>query len=303
MVQIDSRSSRAFLLACQEGTIRAAADILDLEPSSVSRQITELEANLNITLVERSRRGVTPTQAGQLLLDHLKQQQADIEALISDFDALQGMRKGEIAVAIGDGFISDFITNALPSFRTAMPGLTYQLNSGSTENVMQLVLNDSVHFGLAFNARADRTLRTLFKARQPLKVLFNPNSDFAQSDQPISLKQLAQMPMALPMPKFGIGSLLKETEARYGLKLNAVMEANSLTALRHFVREGLGVTVLPAFVVAREMADDLIVTRPLDVDELTKGETAIIVRSGRRLPESATRLANHAARTMLAFRR
>lgn len=303
MVQIDSRSSRAFLIACQEGTIRGAAEILGLEPSSVSRQITDLENNLNIALIERSRRGVSPTEAGQLLLSHLKQQQADVEVLLSDFDALQGMRKGEIIVAIGDGFISDFIGNALPTFRAAMPGLTFQLNSGSTDKVVQLVTNDTVHFGLAYNAKADRTLRTLVRSRQPLEVLFSPSSDLAQSNRPMSLKQLCELPMALPMPKFGIGSLLKETEAQYGVKLQAIMETNSLAALRNFVREDIGVTVLPAFVVAREIADGLIATRPLDVDELAKGEAAIIVRNGRRLPESATRLINHAARTMLAFRK
>ncbi|MCE8009834.1 LysR family transcriptional regulator [Aestuariivita sp.] len=301
MIKIDSRHARAFLLSCQKGTIRAAAETLGLEASSVSRQITELETQLGLMLMERSRRGVRATQAGQLLLAHLRQQQADFEALEADFDALRGMRRGEISIAIGDGFISDFLGNALPGFRAAMPGLTYKLESGSTEKVIQSVHDDTAHFGFAFNAQPDTSLRVLFKARQPLAVLASPNSDLARSDAPLSMPQLAALPMALPLPNFGIGVLLRETEAVYGVRLQAVLEANSIAALRNFVREEMGVTILPAFVVAREIADGLIVARSLDVPELNKGEAALLTRHGRRLPESALRLANHAARSMLAF--
>lgn len=254
-------------------------------------------------VLERSRRGVLPTEAGRLLLDHLRQYQADFEALEADLDALRGMRRGEISIAIGDGFIGDFLGNALPSFRKAMPGLTYSLDSGSTEKVMQAVRNDTVHFGFAFNPQPDKSLRVLFKARQPLAVLVSPGSDLARLEAPLSMQQLADLPMALPMSNFGIGVLLRETEAVYGVKLQAVLEANSIAALRNFVREAMGVTILPGFVVAREIADGSIATRALDVPELNRGEAAVLTRNGRRLPEGAVRLANHAARSMLAFQK
>ena len=71
--------------------------------------------------------------------------------------------------------------------------------------------------------------------------------------------------------------------------------------LRNFVREGLGVTVLPAFVATHEIADGTIATMPLDVPEFGKGEASIFTRTSRKLPEGASRLLDHAIRTMVAF--
>lgn len=257
---------------------------------------------MGIVLLERSRRGAVPTEAGRRLLTFLQQQASDLEALRADFDALQGLRRGEITLAIGDGFISDFTSNALPSFRKALPGITFRLHSGSTEQIMQAVKNDEAHIGFAFNPPPDPSVRVLQKRRQPMSALYAPGFDLGAGDGALSIQQLAKLPMALPMASFGIGVLLRETEAAYGVRFQALVEANSLAALRNFVREGLGVTILPAFVVAHEMASGIIAAKPLDVPELTRGEAAVMTRIGRRLPEAASRMASHAARAMLAFK-
>lgn len=72
--------------------------------SSVSRQIAQLEAQLAIQLVERGRRGVRATEAGKLLLQHLRNQMDELETVLSEFDALRGLRRGQVVIAIGDGF-------------------------------------------------------------------------------------------------------------------------------------------------------------------------------------------------------
>ena len=95
--------------------------------------------------------------------------------------------------------------------------------------------------------------------------------------------------------------MVSEVETIYGVRLHRALETNSLAAIRNFVREGLGVTVLPAFVVAQEIADGTIAGLPVDVPEFARGEVRLISRSGRRLPEVAMKLAGHAIRSMQAF--
>ncbi len=301
MSHIDSKQAQSYLAACEEGSIRAASERLGCEPSTVSRQIRALEKSLAIVLIERGRRGVLPTEAGRILLAFLKRQRDDLDALQSEFDQLRGMRRGEIIVAVGDGFISDFVGNALSAYRSAYPGFTYLLQSGSTDQVMHAVRTDRAHLGLAFNARRDRSIRVIAQVKQPLEMLVSPQSQWAGLSEPVSIRQLAGLPSALLMPGFGVGAMIREVEALYGVRFQSVVEANSLAVLRNFVREGLGVTILPAFVVTREIADGTIAAKRLDVPELAKGEASLFVRSGRRLPEGALRLANHAVRSMTAF--
>lgn len=52
------------------GSIRAAADILDLDPSGFSRQISLLEEEVGSLLLERHNRGVKATEAGEILVEY-----------------------------------------------------------------------------------------------------------------------------------------------------------------------------------------------------------------------------------------
>ncbi|MEP3035321.1 MAG: LysR family transcriptional regulator [Pseudoruegeria sp.] len=302
MFKIETAQATSFLVVCEEGSIRSGAERLGLEPSTISRHIKALEHSLNIVLVERGRRGVHPTEAGRLLQTYLKRQQSDQETLLSEFDELAGMRRGELIIAVGDGFISDFIGNALTSYKAAFPGFTYDLLSGSTDQVLHAVRTDRAHIGLAYNARPERIIRTAAQVKQPLEVLVSPTSQWAEMPQPITMEQLEKLPCALLKSGFGVGDMIRAAEGVHGARLSAVVHSNSLAVLRNFVREGLGATILPAFVVTREIADKTIITKSLNIPELSKGEASVFTRAGRRLPEGATRLVDHVIRSMAAFR-
>ena len=182
------------------------------------------------------------------------------------------------------------------------PEITFNMRSGSTETVMQDVLNDVAHLGFVFNAMPDRQCKVLAHMTQPLQLLVSPSSEWANTVAPVSINTLAGMRTALLSSGSGIGAMVRQVETTYGVRLNRALEANSLAAVRHFVREGLGVSVLPSFVVAQEIADGSIVGLPVDIPEFAKGEVSMIARSGRRLPDVAVKLANHAMRSMLAFK-
>ena len=302
MFKIDTVQSASFMVACEEGSIRSASERLGVEPSTISRQIKALETTLGTALIERGRKGVRPTEAGSMLQAHLKRQQSDQEALLSEFDALKGMRRGELVIAVGDGFISDFVANAVKSYKAAYPGFTYDLVSGSTEQVLHAVRTDHAHLGLAYNAGKERAIRTAAQVKQPLELLVSPTSDWARLPEPVTMAELETLPSALLKSGFGVGDMIAVAEAAHGVRLRALVQSNSLAVLRNFVREGLGVTVLPAFVVTREIADGTIVTKRLDIPELSKGEASVFTRQGRRLPEGAQRLVGHITRSMVAFR-
>ncbi|MEP1767548.1 MAG: LysR family transcriptional regulator [Sulfitobacter sp.] len=274
---------------------------MGVEPSTISRQIKALETSLATALIERGRKGVRPTEAGIILQTYLKHQQSEEEALLSQFDELKGMRRGKLVIAVGDRFISDFIGNAVKSYAKVFPGFTYDLLSGSTEQLLHAVRTDRAHIGLAYNAGKKRAIRIVAQAKQPLDLLVSPTSQWADLAGPIKMSQLETLPSALLKSGSGVGDMISVAEGAHGVRLRALMQSNSLAVLRNFVREGLGVTVLPAFVVTREIADGTIITKQLAVPELRKGEASAFVRHGRRLPEGATRLVDHITRSMVAF--
>ena len=74
---IDENRLRYLFEAARYGAVRAAADALGVNPSVVSRQIALLERELDAALLDRHSRGVRPTEAGELLIEHYRRHAVD----------------------------------------------------------------------------------------------------------------------------------------------------------------------------------------------------------------------------------
>lgn len=289
MRHLDPRQTTCFLLAVRTGTIRAAAEQLDLEPSTVSRNISALETALATTLLERGRLGVTPTEAGALLLAFLRRQDAEMDLLRSEFDALANMKRGKVALAVGEGFVGDLFDGALARFSAKFPDITYALTVGSTEQVAHQVSSGQAHLGLAYNVARDPHIRVETSARQPLVALVRKGGQY-DTGAALEVADLATMPCAIPPKSFGIGAMLSGVEARHGLRLRAVVETGSIPALKAFVRNDMGVTILPRFVVETELSAGIITARPIASEGFSDGVASLIRKEGRRLPQAAVLL-------------
>jgi DNA-binding transcriptional LysR family regulator len=92
---------------------------------------------------------------------------------------------------------------------------------------------------------------------------------------------------------------MAETSEKTGL--SPKLTTTSISILRHFVRSGLGVTLLPAFSVAADLEDGSLVAIPVDNVLLTAAEAHIITRLGRELPNAASQLLRFLIGRMKAF--
>ena len=84
----------------EEGTFTAAADALRTVQSNVSEQVRQLEAELGVTLLARGRSGATPTESGQVVLNHARRIRRELQMLQEDVAALQGLQVGRASFGI-----------------------------------------------------------------------------------------------------------------------------------------------------------------------------------------------------------
>lgn len=289
--------------AVRQGTVRAAADSLGVAPSAVSRQIAKLEAELGVGLLERHRRGVVPTEAGELLLDHYRQQQAQQEALQSRLQALRGLRGGHVSLAVGEGFVGDLMAGAMRDFVAAHPQLTVDIQVAGTGEVVRRVLADEAHLGLLYHAPPEPKLRVQAGVCQPLCAVVAPDHPLSRRGLPLRLSELRDQPLATMVGAYGIRQLLDEAERAERWRFAPLMTSNSIAVLKHFARAGLGVALLPGFVVAVEEADGVLTSLPLRHPVLEAAEAQLVTRLGRELPPGAARLLQRLRQRMQAFRR
>src|SRR5258707_14949065 len=81
------------------GSIRKAAEHLNLTPSAMNRRIPDLEAEVGTPFFERRPRGVKLTTAGEMFVRYARSQIAETERRKSQAEPLRGLRRGPIQIA------------------------------------------------------------------------------------------------------------------------------------------------------------------------------------------------------------
>ncbi|MBS7792915.1 LysR family transcriptional regulator [Roseococcus sp. SDR] len=293
------RALRYFLAVARAGSIRGAAEALNVAASAISRQVAELEAGCGAVLLERLPRGVALTEAGRIVAEHAERQADDAALLAERLGRLRGVQAGQVRLCCGGGFLTDLVENALAGFAAAHPGITYQVALGGTDRILAAVAEGEADLGLAYNPPAHPALRSLAHARQPLAALLRPGDPLRAAS---SLRAFAAAPCAVLPPDHGVRRLLGRVEADGGFRLKVRLETPSVELQRRFVLGGMGVTFLPAFAAATEVKAGQLVAVPLADPLLAEATTHLLVRAGRRLPEAVEGLAARVATTLEAFR-
>ena len=299
-MQPEPKHILSFKTALTAGTIRAAADQLGLEPSTVSRNIASLEKQLAVALIERGRKGVIPTEAGLLLLDYAQRQNGEMEALRSQFDALANMERGAVSVALGEGFVGDFTQSVLAKFSHDHPEITFSLNVGSTDQMADAVIEDRAHVGLAFDVGPNARLNVVAQVDRPLVVICQLGGKFDATGT-VKIADFSDLPCAFLSKGYGVGAVIADMEASHGFRARAVMETGSIAALKAFVRSDLGITLLPEFVVADDIKAGTLRAREVAVSNFGCGKVSLFVRQGRRLPLAVQRLIPVMSRSLVAL--
>lgn len=117
---------RYFNAVAKLGSIRKAADRLHVAPSAVSRQIAQLEHELDAILFERSKSGVRLTAAGEVLARQSHRIFRDLDRARAGIDDLRGLRRGDVSLWVIEGFVTGLLPNLLGRLPAPLPGRRLQ---------------------------------------------------------------------------------------------------------------------------------------------------------------------------------
>ena len=287
--------------AARCGTVRAAADWLNVAPSAVSRQISLLEQELAVTLIERNKRGVTLTEPGRLLVEYFREQRSHQSDLLSKLQEIRGLRRGSISVIIGEGFISEIINGPIKQFCKNYPEISLVLDLGGTNDVVRAVTMDEAEIGLVLNPPPDPKIVSRVSSRQSIHTLVPPDFPLLNKTEAVTLKDLQPYPVALTHKTYGTRQAVEAAMMMEKLRITPTITTNSMVLLKHFVMSGLGITLLPPFAARNEILNGDLYSIPVDNPILHGSEAHIITRVGRKLSSAANRLMQHLGSRMEVF--
>ena len=115
--RLQDTALRYFLEVVRSGSVSEAATRLNVSPSAVSRQVAALEDLLGVPLFDRRPRGMAPSAAGELLAAHARRGALEADRVVSDIQALQGLRTGLVRICSSAGFAIEFLPRVMAQFR------------------------------------------------------------------------------------------------------------------------------------------------------------------------------------------
>lgn len=274
--------------AVRLGSVRSAADYLDVAPSVVSRHIAQLESELTIDLIERNRRGIKPTEAGLCILEYYRNHLYHQDLLLDNIQAIKGLQTGIISLAIGEGYVKP-VTSILSQFSEKFPLIKLNMSIHGSNDLLRLVSDDEASIGVIFNAHREPKIRVQSSILHPMCLIVPPEHPYHKYRDGVTFDQLQNQRIALASKQLGIRQIIAQVEDESKISLVPTLECNSLSALKDFAICG-GMTLLPSFMVQDDVKNGSLITIPVKHHIFEKTESYIVTRVGRQQTNGSSRL-------------
>jgi DNA-binding transcriptional LysR family regulator len=272
---------KCFFKAVESGSIRAAADELLLEPSMVSRQIMQLEAELGVTLLERRGRGVFPTPSGEVVVEHCRDRWGLEHNLREKLNDLSGLRRGELRIAISEGFLDEFIERVLSPFSASYPDVVINIILQTASEVVRMVATDEAHLGVTLHAQPDNRVRILADCPHPIFAIVDPRHALSNCRSPLSLADFAKYPLVLAPVGSGLRSLIDSAAFVERVEVEPRFVVNSVRALKAITAANNAVTFLPKISLQQELDQGTLFALSSSNAVLQSACAQVLVRRGR----------------------
>jgi DNA-binding transcriptional LysR family regulator len=283
------------------GSIRKAADHLNVTASAVNRRIMDLEDELGAQLFERRPRGVRLTAAGEVFVNYLREQDSDVERMKSQIEDLKGLRRGTVRIACSQALALDFLPREISEFRTRHPLVAFDIKVLDHEQAMAALAAYEVDLVLVFRPPFLPNFQPLMSLEQRLVAVMSAAHPLA-SRRTVRLRDCAQHPVALPDRSLGGRQLLDEVSARSGLVFKLAAESNSFELLRGLVIHGNLISFQIRIGTMPENNKLGLVARDIDDRDVPRAKLVLGQLRARNLPIPAAVFAEKLVRVLEAMR-
>jgi LysR family transcriptional regulator, cyn operon transcriptional activator len=240
---MELRQLKYFIKAKELLNFTEAAKMLNISQSTLSQQIKQLEDELDILLFNRIGKRIILTEAGEMFSDYALQTIDKANQGLLLLKDLNNLNTGKITIGVIYSMRLPF-AKALIQFAKQYPNIKIQVVFGTTKDLLEKLNLHHFDFVLTFYEKVKHPhfkYQTLLSSNM---VLVTSKKSLLASKNSISLKQVAELPLALPFSGYSTIQFFVESFSQKKLHPNICMEINDIPTLFEIVKTGYWHTIL-----------------------------------------------------------
>lgn len=291
-MRFDLTDLRLFLAVADTGSITHGAADVGLSLPAASERLRDMEAAGQVMLLERGRRGVSLTEAGEALVHHARTVMRQMADMHSELGLHAKAMRTAIRVAANTAAITEYLPAKLAIWMTENPRIDLELKERQSADIARAVVRGFVEIGILSDAAGTTELERIPFAQDQLVVIVAKHHRLAGSRR-------VSFPDILHEQFIGLsaGALQEHIESqasRLGGRLKIRTRLRTFEGIGNMVAAGAGIAIIP-HTAAQRLRKTLPIATVAISDAWAKRNLVIAVRSREELTAAAKSLVDHLA--------
>ena len=279
---MDLKQLEYFVRVAELGSFTRAAQALGVAQPALSRQVRLLEVELRQTLLLRNGRGALPTEAGKLLLDHGRGILHQVDRAREELGRVGGALAGRVAIGLPPSLSRALAVPLTRALRKQLPQASVSITEGLSIQMQEWLTTGRLDIAALYNAQPAGEIEITPLLEEEL-VLVQPRPPGLPQDpppDPISLKDIAELPLVIPSRPNSIRMLVETEMANIGVRPKVALEIDGVAAILDLVADGAGAALLSRNAVASSIRPSAVQTRPV-CDPSLRSRLSLAISSQR----------------------
>lgn len=236
------RRLKYFVKIVDIGSLTQAAEVLHIAQPALSQQVATLEGELDQQLLIRTKRGVTPTEAGKVLYTHARTILRQCEQAQLAVNNVGQTLSGTVSIGLAPGTAASSITMPLlQAVRNELPDVLVYLHENSGTVLNEKLLNNQLDMAVLYDRAPLAGIVSQPLLKEDLYLVGTSHCP----GQSVDLTTVAEMNLFLPRDYSAVRARVDEAFSLRRLTAKIIGEIESISTLTAAIASGMGVTVLP----------------------------------------------------------
>jgi DNA-binding transcriptional LysR family regulator len=235
---------RAFVSVVKLGTLTRAAEALYLSQPTISLQLQALERELGTHLLERRRRRINLTDAGEALYELARPLVEGWETLDRDFQAkVKGLQAGRLTIAAGTSTIQYLLPELVRRYRERFPAVQLQLANVTGKDGLALLRADDADFAVGSMLDVPNDIAWAPVQHYDPMLIMPPGHPLAAKEK-ITLEDLSPYGLILPPQRLSTYRLVDLVFQQQQVPFHVAIEVGGWDVIKEYVAMGMGISIV-----------------------------------------------------------